>query len=225
MSASNNLADLLSAYWLNLQARRSGIAAEYETIIGRLEGADAGRTAPQVGAELPAFQLPDHRNRLVSSADCRKRGPLVVSLNRGHWCGFCRRELKALQDIVDEVESLGASVVAITPDRQKFAKRIKQEFGLTFPVLCDIDNGYALSLGLAIWCGQNLKPIYAEFDIDLEVYHGNPGWILPIPATYVVDQNGVIAGRFVDADFRRRMEPAEILELLRSLQANSADAS
>ena len=187
MAANNkSLADNLSEHVRYVENELPAIAREYANIVERLSRGDAGGTAPGTGDLLPPFQLPDDRGRLVNSEDLLAKGPLVVSMNRGHWCGFCRFELEALQGIRDEIVGLGGGVIAITPERQAFARELKARCNVKFPVLCDVDNGYALSLGLAVWFGEEVKPLYAELGIDVAMYQGNSSWLVPIPATYVV---------------------------------------
>lgn len=215
MNANNRLADRLSEFVQLLENKRPATARAYANVVARLSGAGATSGAPRVGDILPPFRLPCDQGTLISSDELLAAGPLVVSLNRGHWCGFCLRELDALSGIIHEVQSLGGNIVAITPERQRFAKKLKAERNLDFPILSDVDNGYALSLGLAMWCGDEIKSIYTEVGFDLAFFQGNSGWLLPIPATYVVAADGRIAGSFVDADFRRRLGPEDILDLVR----------
>ena|SRR5271166_3579568 len=85
-----------------------------------------------------------------------------------------------------------------------------------FPVLTDVDNGYALSLNLAIWIGPDLEDLLSSFGRLLPEYQGNNAWILPIPATFVVGRDGRISARFVDPDFRRRMSVEELIAALQT---------
>jgi peroxiredoxin len=217
MANKRNLADYLLRFAKYLEEEKPATADAYSNMIERLVNAGAGRTALAVGDDFLPFLLPDDSGRLVSSRDLLKKGPLVVSMNRGSWCAFCQRELRALQDINQAVADLGASIVAITPDRQAFAKDFKKSFKLEFPVLCDVDNGYSLSVDLAVWCGEAVKSNLTELGIDLAVYQGNSGWLVPIPATCVVGKDGRIVKSFVEADFRRRMAPEDILEAIRAI--------
>ena len=47
-------------------------------------------------------------------------------------------------------------------------------------------------------------------------FHGNDGWVLPIPATFVVGRDGLVKARFVDPDFRKRMEVDDLIAALKS---------
>jgi peroxiredoxin len=78
-----------------------------------------------------------------------------------------------------------------------------------------MDNGYALSLNLAIWVGVEMQKMMADRQ-DLPAYHGNSSWMLPIPATFVVGQDGRVKARFVDPDYRKRMAIEDLLAALRS---------
>ena len=217
MVEKKNLADLLAEAAEKMGISNPPVAVAYQNIIDRLKNGDAGRGSPKIGDSLPPFQLPDHRGRLVDSDDLLARGPLVVSMNRGQWCSFCRIELVALQENLADVKALGAGIVAISPEIRPYTNRLRERCGLTFPVLCDVDSAYALSLGLAIWLGDEVKPLFIKGNVDLSVSYGNSAWIAPIPATYVVDTDGRIVERFVDADFRKRMEPSDMISTLKAL--------
>jgi peroxiredoxin len=97
------------------------------------------------------------------------------------------------------------------PELGKYARNLQKKRGLPFAVLTDLDLSYALSLGLVFWVGDKIKEMYGEFGIDLSKFQGNGGWLLPIPATFVVDRDGYVKARFVDPDFRRRMNTENIL--------------
>jgi peroxiredoxin len=81
-------------------------------------------------------------------------------------------------------------------------------------MLSDIETAYALSLNLAIWIDDAVRSHLLGFGRDLEVYLGSSGWVLPIPATFVVATNGTIVARFVDPDHRHRMALDAILAAL-----------
>ncbi|MBT5434139.1 MAG: redoxin domain-containing protein [Alphaproteobacteria bacterium] len=217
MSARESLSDILSDHVQRLSKTRPVIAQAYEDVVQRLLASDAGQNCPAEGEVLPSFLLPDDQGRLVSLDYFLECGPVVVSMNRGHWCAFYLHELEALQLFQADIRDAGGQILAITPERQVFANELVTSCKLDFPVLCDIDNDYALSLGLAVWFGEEIKPLLLELGIDLEEYQGNAGWVIPVPATFVLNRDGRIVARFANADFRKRMEPAAILETLKTL--------
>jgi peroxiredoxin len=66
-----------------------------------------------------------------------------------------------------------------------------------------------LSMNLAIWLGTEIQRLLSYQ--DMSKFHGNDGWLLPIPATFVVGRDGLVKARFVDPDFRRRMEIDDLI--------------
>ena len=89
------------------------------------------------------------------------------------------------------------------------------------PVLTDIDNGYALSLNLAIWVGDEMQKILESGGRQLPDYQGNNAWVLPIPATFVIATDGTIAARFIDPDFRKRVAIEDLLKALQDAQSQA----
>jgi peroxiredoxin len=187
-------------------------AEVYDDLVERIRSGEAGKAAPMPGDVMPPFLLPDGNNQLVSLDALLKDGPAVISFNRGHWCEYCLIELAAFRAALSEFSRTGARVVSIMPEAQSFISLTQHHEA--FPILADIDNGYALSLGLAIWLGEDVRRLYLELGLHLETYQGNDTWLLPIPATFVVGRNGRIIDRFVDPDFRNRMDIADILSAL-----------
>jgi peroxiredoxin len=187
-------------------------AEVYDDLVERIRSGEAGKAAPMPGDVMPPFLLPDGNNQLVSLDALLKDGPAVISFNRGHWCEYCLIELAAFRAALSEFSRTGARVVSIMPEAQSFISLTQHHEA--FPILADIDNGYALSLGLAIWLGEDVRRLYLEHGLHLETYQGNDTWLLPIPATFVVGRNGRVIDRFVDPDFRNRMDIADILSAL-----------
>lgn len=180
--------------------------AAAEALIARLNASGVGLGAPQVGDEMPPFRLPDDSGRLVGLQDLLAEGPAVVIFHRGHWCPYCQSAGLALAAAEPAVAALGGRMAAILPDRQAYAARFKAQTGAAYPFLTDLDNGYALALNLVFWMGDELATLYQRDGDVIPLYHGNAAWFLPIPATFVVGRDGRVVARFVDPDYRRRME-------------------
>src|SRR4026208_2249613 len=147
---------------------------------------------------MPPFVLLDDAGELVSLESLLRVGPVAVTFHRGHWCPYCRINTKALAEAQTRIAAEGAQIVAIMPDRQQFASALKRESNMHHPVLTDLDNGYALSLNLAIWVGAELQELMSASGWDLPRYQGNDACILPLPASFVVDADGYIRGQFID---------------------------
>jgi peroxiredoxin len=78
-----------------------------------------------------------------------------------------------------------------------------------------MDNGYAMALNLAIWVGAEMQEYMTKIGRILPEYQGNDGWVLPIPATFVVNKDGRIKARFVDPDYRKRMTVEQLIDALK----------
>ena len=165
---------------------------------------------------MPSFILPNEAGRLVSLEALLRHGPTVITFNRGHWCPWCRISVEALARIQDQIVQGRDQVIAIVPERQKFAMELKAQAKSPFSVLSDIENAYALSLNLAIWVGLELEQLLRSYGIVLSDYQGTDAWMLPIPATFVVGRDGRVKARFVDPDFRKRMAVEDILGALKA---------
>jgi peroxiredoxin len=183
-----------------------------DRLVERLNQNGGGESAPRPGEVMPPFMLPDDQGRLITLRSLLARGPLAVMFFRGHWCPYCRLNVRAVILAQDRIRAMGAQIVAIMPETQEYTGRFKADSSAPFPVLTDLDNGYALSLNLAIWLGSEIQQLLSYQ--DMAKFHGNNGWMLPIPAVFVVGRDGVIKARFVDPDFRRRMEIDDLLEAL-----------
>src|SRR5690349_21477793 len=120
-----------------------------DRMVARLESAGLGENAPKPGEPMPEFILPDQRGRLSTLSEFVSKGPVVVAFHRGHWCPYCRINARALAGIYDEVRHLGAELVAITPEMERFNAELAPGIEIEFPVLTDMDNSYALMLNLA----------------------------------------------------------------------------
>ena len=216
------LADKLQIYSSKMKGRVPDVADAYQRLVDRLRAAGAGSEALGIGDRFPAFALPDASGRIRRLEDFLVEGPLVASFNRGHWCAFCRMELLELQGIHEEIRSYGANLVSVQPETAQFTHRLKSEFGIGFPVLTDLDNGFALRANLMIALGSAVQEAFRKRGTELALFQGgNAAWFVPIPATYVIDTSGMIAGAHVDPDFRNRMAPAEILSALEAIKAKN----
>ena len=109
---------------------------------------------------MPAFHLPDETGALVGLDALLADGPVVVLFHRGHWCPYCRIAALAMARRRAAVEAAGGRLVAILPEPQAYAARLKAQAGARYPFLSDIDNGYALSISLVFWIGQELRRLY-----------------------------------------------------------------
>ena len=173
--------------------------------------------ALKAGDRMPDFLLPDADGHLVDSHDLLAEGPLVVTFVRGTWCPYCAATLDALEDVLPGIADAGGALVALTPETGGRAQELSRSRGLHTRVLADVDLVVAMAFGIVF----RVPPLYSALlrsrGIDLAERSGNPAWFLPVPATFLVRRDGVIARSWVDIDFTRRAEPADVLDALRAL--------
>jgi peroxiredoxin len=218
------LSQKLAAYSAKLRELNFPFAEAYDTLTARLIDGGIGTGAPKVGEPMPPFVLPARGGSLVALDELLADGPVVVSFNRGHWCPFCKIELRTIAAYHKEIAAHGARVVSVVPDRQGFLGPLDADTDGKLLILSDIDNGYSLSLGLVLWLGDRLKELMRGRGTHLDVIHGNDGWFVPLPATFVIAADGTVAARHVDPDFRLRMDMDEIVSTLRRLNTRSSSA-
>ena len=211
-----SLAERLDAFNNATRYLLPGYQEAINRLVARLKSAETGQSAPKPGEIMPGFILPDEEGRLVSLKNLLAEGPVAVVFHRGHWCPYCRINTRALAEAQDQIVRDGGQIVAIMPDREQFATSFKTEGNVQYPVLTDMDNGYALALNLAIWVGEEMQSILAAGNRQLPVYQGNESWVIPVPASFVVRKDGTIEDRFIDPDYRRRMAVEDLLMVLRN---------
>jgi peroxiredoxin len=209
-----SLQEQLRTFAETVKRERPEFAAAVDRLVQRLRQYGAGESAPQIGESMPPFVLPDETGQMISLEELLNRGPVAVTFHRGHWCPYCRININALVEAYRELPASEGQIVAIMPDRQKFVAELKSQSNVPFPILTDMDNGYALSLNLIFWVGVEVQKMM-EGRRDLPTFQGNSSWMLPIPATFVVGRNGLIRARFIDPDYRNRMMISDMLGAMR----------
>lgn len=210
-----SLAERLQAFADAVRAFGPQFQDAVDVLVERLRQHDVGENAPKPGDKMPNFVLPDERGQLISLDTLLEGGPVAVTFHRGYWCPYCRINTRALAEAQDRIVAEGGQVAAIMPDREHFTAELKAESDAPFPILTDFDNGYALSLNLAFWVGDEMQEMMTRAGWDVSRSQGSDTWLLPVPATFVVGTDGEVKARFVDPDYRRRMTIENLLSALR----------
>jgi len=167
-----------------------------------------------VGAKAPSFELPDHDGKMVSSAELLAHGRLVICFLRGRWCPFCVGQMEAMNLILPQIAEAGASLVAISPQTVRQSYFMHDQHKLRFPLLSDAGNKVAREFGLTYRVPAAQEAVYRRAFVNLPFTNGDESWELPIPATYILDRDGVILLASANEDYTERPEPAEILHSL-----------
>ena len=180
--------------------------------------ANSGITASarQTGDNYLDFSLHNATGKSVQLSEVLAEGPVVLTWYRGGWCPYCNLQLRALQQVLPEINAQGAQLIALTPELPDNSMNTQEKNSLSFEVLTDTDNKVAREYGLVFKLTPEVS-IYYKDAFDLEVYNGNTSDELPLAATYVIDKVGVIRYAFLSADYRERAEPSDLVETLKNL--------
>jgi len=126
-------------------------------------------------------------------------------------------ELEALQETYSEISAQRAELVVITPELERYTRALHRKLNLSFDILTDLHLKVAEQFGLVFTLPDYLRELYKSFGSTLDRFNDEPGYRLPIPARYIVDQRGIIRAADVSADYTIRPEPTETLGRLRNL--------
>lgn len=182
----------------------------------KLQDASISKNALKVEDTAKEFTLPNAVGKNVSLNEVLRRNDFaIVSFYRGAWCAYCNFELKALQERNEEFKTLGAQLVAISPQSPDASLSTQEKHDLKFEVLNDTNNVIAKEYGLVFSLAQELRPIYLSFGIDIPASNSEDSYELPMPATYVVNKNKEIIFSFIDEDYTKRCEPQDIIDAIK----------
>lgn len=171
--------------------------------------------ALKVGDRAPVFTLDDPDGNPVSSTELLAKGPLVLSFYRGVWCPYCNMELQALEEALPAFRGLGANLVAISPQIKANSRKSVRQNKLSFPILSDVKGDVGAQFGLRFNLPDYLIDLYKGFGNNLPVFNDDPSWTLPMPARFVIGQDGIILYAEVNPDYTQRPDPTELLPVLR----------
>jgi peroxiredoxin len=172
-----------------------------------------------VGDHAPDFTLLDALGTPVTLSELLARGPVVLTFYRGEWCPYCNIQLRHLEQALPDFQTFNATLVAVSPQSPDHALSLTEKHDLKFPVLSDVDQEVARAYRVQFTLGGDLE------DLQVNVFQNDPGLqnangtrSLPVPATFVIDQHGVVQAAFVDADWRVRVAPEDIEAALAQLR-------
>ena len=155
----------------------------------RLVDSGIAEKSLKVGEKAPDFNLPNPNGESVNLHTLLEKGPVVLNFYRGGWCPYCNLELNAYQKHLPEIESLGASLVAISPQTPDSSLSTAEKNDLKFDVLSDEGNKTANEFGLVFELAPELHELYLKFGINIPESNGNDSWEIPLPGTYVIDKD------------------------------------
>src|SRR6201993_173329 len=224
---------------MSLQARLDAFKADFEAgkppynvpppvietmhrATAELIASGAAPRARNAGDVAPDFSLKDPEGNVVSLAELLKKGPVVLSFYRGVWCPYCNMELQALEAAKPEFDRYGASLVAISPQTAPNSRKSVRQNKLSFPILSDVKGKVGEAFGLRFNLPNYLVELYSQLKNAPPTFNDDPSWSLPMPARYVIGQDGVILYSEVNPDYTRRPEPEEMIPVLQRAAAGKA---
>lgn len=169
--------------------------------------------ALQVGDTAIDFTLLNASNEKVNLYTELEKGPVILMWYRGGWCPYCNLALHHMQNTLPEFKKYNANILALTPELPDNSISTKEKNNLEFEVLSDIDNKIAQQYKTVFKLTDEVAEAY-ENGFGLSDYNGNKKGELPLAATYVIGQDKIIKYAFLDADYRNRAEPQDILDAL-----------
>jgi peroxiredoxin len=181
-----------------------------------------------VDALSPKFTLIDAlTGKPVRSDDVLSLGPLVVKFFRGRWCPYCATELEVWRDLYPEIRRRGAFFLAISPQNRRHNDFTLQQHNLSFPILSDPDALVGDQFGVGYTVPEKHREYYKSIMVNIPFVNSGvmypkateESWRLPIPAVFVIRQDGTVAFSQGYADFRVRPEPADVLAALDAVAA------
>jgi peroxiredoxin len=216
------LQDKLDAFKADFRAGKppykvpAEVIATMDRATSELIASGAAQNALKAGDRAPDFALTDQDGAVINSRDLLASGPLVLSFYRGVWCPYCNMELQALQEALPDFRALGANLVAISPQTRVNSRKSQRQNNLEFPILSDPENQTAAAFGVRYALPAYLVDLYTKLKNDLPGFNGDTSWTLPMPARFVIGQDGIIGYAEVNPDYTRRPEPRDMLPAIRA---------
>jgi len=198
------------------------VVAQMHKSTAELVASGQAERALKAGDLAPSFVLPDANGALVPSQELLARGPLVLTFYRGVWCPYCNLDLQAIEEVAPRIRALGATLTAVSQQTAPNSRKSQAENNLSFPILNDKGGETGAAFGIRFRLPDDLMALYKRLKVDLAIVNGEPSWTLPMPARYVIGQDGVIAYAEVNPDYTRRPEPDELLPVLEHLFEHAA---
>ena len=176
------------------------------------------RIIPRTGDLAPGFALPDQHGTMVRLADRLSQGPVVLLFVRGAWCPFCTLTLRAYQQFLPAIHDAGGDLLAITPQPATTCSLMAERDLLAFETLSDHGNQVARAYGIAFEMDPLLRPMHQRLGHDLPLLNGTGDWTVPLPATFIIGQDGRVVLAHVEPSYHQRLDPAKVVAVLEQVK-------
>ena len=172
-----------------------------------------GSRTIRAGTKVPDFRLPDQHGHHMRLRELLAGGAAVLRFCRNENTATCVREFSSLSALHNDVERLGATLVVIAVEPFDPRPLGKDATSFPFPILSDKNGDVAQSYGLTYKVSAPNGP-------EINDANSNPtrgSEIMSAPATYVIDQTGLVALAYFDVECRSLMDHGQILMALECL--------
>ena len=188
---------LLSASWATAQSSYAQNAADVNPVL--------------TGTTIPNETVKTIDGKSTAITDLVSQKPTVLIFYRGGWCPYCNRHLAELQKIEQDLVDMGYQILAVSPDQPKFLKQSAEKHDLEYTLLSDSPMNLTKAFGLAFKVDENTLKRYEEVGIDLEKNSGYDHHLLPAPAVYLINPDGLITFQYVNPDYKTRIKSEVLL--------------
>lgn len=171
----------------------------------------------KVGDKAPDFTLKNAFGQDVKLSTVLKSGPVILSFYRGAWCPYCNLQLHTLHKSMPLFKKYGAQLILVTPQTPDKSKGQIEKDKYIFEVLSDLDSKVMKQYKLFYKLDSELVKVYKNLGLDVESFNGKGRNVLPIAGTFVMDRKAIIRAVHADVDYKKRMEPQEIIDALKKL--------
>ncbi len=170
-----------------------------------------------VGDKASDFSLSNASNETIVLSKLLQRHKVVLVFYRGTWCPYCNLQLAHYQKALDQLHAYGAKLVAISPQTPDESLSIKEKNALDFEVLSDNGNIVARNYTTVFKNGDAPITTMTGLGLDFDAYYSDDSRELPVPAVFVIEQDGTIAfAKTEGGDYRNRVEVSEIIATLKN---------
>ncbi len=177
------------------------------TISNFPEGLNVNDSAPNITSI-------DQNGKTVILTDLLKKGSVVIVFYRGEWCPYCNKQLMELEDSMTLITNKGASIIAVSPEKQENIAKTIQKTKATYSVLSDDSLKIMSAYKVAFALDERTTVKYKGYGINLQEMNGSNGNNLPVPAVYIINKEGKITYRYFDVNYKNRVSVNEILKHL-----------
>jgi peroxiredoxin len=171
-------------------------------------GMDASVNVPQglkVGDKAPEFTGYDQTGKQVQLKKILEQGPAILFFYRGKWCPVCSRYLNNYQDSLKVLTDQGFNVVAITPESIENVEQTVKVHNLTFTVIYDCQEKIMKDYDVMFTVTKAYQDkVKSGLSIDIAKNNGRDAARLPVPATYIINKDGIIVAVQFDPDYKNR---------------------